>query len=193
MDRNELDDWTASNLFMVPLLSIARYKLNIHGLINSFLINGESEEQLENILYLLFTPPNTDKFNDFIEQEKEESGLVVVSEQDFPPNFVLIGCKLPEEFKEDYKLFWEGKFSKMSKDYKDRIPDKVRMSGGNGKTIAKTSIQHMIFEKNAELRIHWENRLDVVFSDDLELWSIPDPEKETFKLFKHEKSTTGVA
>ena len=193
MDRNELDDWTASNLFMVPLLSIPRYKLNIHGLINSFLINGESEEQIENVLYLLFTPPNIDKFNDFIEQEKEEVGLIIVSEQDFPPNFVLLGCKLPEEFKDDYKLFWEGKFSQMSKDFKNRIPDKVRMSSGNGKTIAKTSIQHMIFEKNPELRLHWENRLDVIFTDDLELWSIPDTEKETFKLFKHEKSTTGVA
>jgi hypothetical protein len=190
--ENELDSWTASNLFLVPLLGIYRYKLREMGFINSFMYNSEMEEQIEGVIHLLFSPSSTEKFNEFLEIQREE-GLTIIQEQDYPPTFSLITCLLPKHLKEDYELFWKGHYSKMSKEYKDLIPHKVRKTDENGKTITSPSLQHLVFQKDVGLRRNWEERLNVLFPDDLDLWSVPDVEKETFKLFKHEKSTTGVA
>ena len=187
MIRDDLLLWTVSNLFYVPMFKIGRPKLAKHGFVNSYLFNGESEEQIENAIYLLFKPDNMELFNDFVEELREKK-VPIIGENDYPDGFVLLTLQLPSKYQKDYDLIWEGAYSKTSEDFQKTIPSYVKYNKPNGVSVTDMTIQHMIFSRYEFLRRHWESSLNIVMEDTQELWSKPTVESETFKLENHVKS-----
>lgn len=185
---DEMRQWTVSNMLIVPILGIGRIKLGKYGFINSFLFNEEEEVVYENVIYLLFNPPSIEQFNQFLFEERER-GVNIVQEIDYPGNYVMIVYKLPDKFKGDYALIWEGKYSQLSADYKKIIPSTIRYTKANGFTSTDKTIQHMLFDKDPVLRKFWEEELNVIMDNKQELWTLPTKEKETFKLKNYEPIT----
>lgn len=191
MISDELKQWTVSNLFLIPMFNIGRPKLEKHGFVNSYLFNGEEENQPENTLNLLFCPPDIEKFNDFIFQEKQK-GAPIIDEKDYLGNNIVVVYKLPEKYAKDYALLWEGKYSKMSEDFKKTIPSTVKYLDSKGYSVTNMTIQHMIFERYQPLKKYWEDVFKVEMIEDQELWTKPTKESETFKLITYEQLATNI-
>lgn len=183
MINPEVLKWTASNLFLVPLLQIGRPKLINMGFINSYLIHGESDAVYENAIHLLFKPVSKENFNNFLQEERER-GAPIVNEEDYPEGLVLVTYLLPKEYESDYALIWEGKYSKTSDAYQKSIPAYIKYIK-KGVPVKEVTIQYMILTRHESLRKHWEKELDVAIEEGNELWAKPTKEKETFKLSNH--------
>lgn len=183
--------WSVSNLFLVPLLNVGRNRLDRHGFINSYMFNQEEALEYESALHLLFMPPDMVDFNDFLEEERERRA-VILDEHDYPGGYILLSYELPKRFKRDYQLIMEGRFSETSAAYKNAIPAVVKAKENNI-IKSQTSLQHMVFNKDVELRHSWEKMLDVTLHEDQELWSKPVIDKETFKISIYDElSSTGI-
>ena len=182
MINEEILKYTPSSLFLVPLLNIGRTTLSNLQFINSFLYNGESEDNYEtDIIYLLFKPNKPEEFNSFVDDERDRS-MCILEELDYPDGLIMLCYELPKQFKEDYTTIWEGRYSETSSEYKKSIP-KIVSYFNNGTKVNEISLQHMIFSKDENLRKAWENFLHMEFEDkNQELWEKPTIVKETFKL-----------
>jgi hypothetical protein len=173
------------------MFNIGRAKLDKHGFVNSYLFNGEEEVQIKNSLNLLFCPPDIEKFNDFIFQEKEK-GAPIIDEKDYLGNNIIIVYKLPDKFQSDYDLLWEGKYSQMSEEFKKTIPGVVKYTDSRGYPVTNRTMQHMVFDRYAPLRKYWEEAFNQEMTEEQELWTIPTVESETFKLMTYEQLTRDI-
>jgi DNA recombination-dependent growth factor C len=52
----------------------------------------------------------------------------------------------------------------------------------NGLHRDEISLQYRIFKKTDDLKQYWEDRLDIVFTDDMEVWDGFDFRRETLNL-----------
>ena len=74
-------------------------------------------------------------------------------------------------------------YSKTSEDFQNQFPIKISIVRANLER-RELSLQHRIFNKTSDLKEYWENKLDVVFSDDMEVWEGFHIENETLDLDK---------
>ena len=187
----DLKRWTVSNMLVLPILKLNRKHLNELGFINSFLFNGEADDELEGVIHLLFKPVKKDDFNLYADALRETGDLV--DESDYYGGYTILTLKLPEEFKEDYEILWTGKYSRLSKEYKKQFPVTIKYSDRRNRPVESKTIQYMIFNRDPELREMWEEEFGMTMGQDWELWRLMEKEAETFKLSKYEKSATTVA
>lgn len=174
-----------SCVFILPVLKIGKRKLESLGLVDTYLLNGEESMVYENCIHLLFKPSSISRFNDFLMEEKQKRASIV-DENDYPGGLVLITYQLPSRFKEDYDLIWQGKYSETSKEYQEMFPKTVKVTTSAGHLVTEMSGQHMVFSRYQPMRRKLEEELGAELSEDQELWTIPDIERETFKLKNHE-------
>jgi len=133
-------------------------------------------------VYLFDSEHNVDKYNLFVcfkwhGHKKFEDSLNIIrhnpqyrgefSYQD--GNYIVFILELLEEFKSEYDLFLEGKYSKFSDKAKEIIC----------RHRSSDSIIKSILNKCNSLKEMWEKDLNIVISDSSELWSIYDRCEET--------------
>jgi DNA recombination-dependent growth factor C len=78
-------------------------------------------------------------------------------------------------------LIREGLYSRTSEDFQ-KMFSKVIKIVKNGLHKDEISLQYRIFNKTEDLRLYWEDRIDVVFTENMEVWGGFDSIKETLNL-----------
>ena len=179
---------TITSIFMVPTLKIDRELLKENNFINGYSIDKRRDAQYNGCIYLLFKPENLDKFRSFLDGEYQRTKQVI-DDYDYEDGYVVIVYKLDTKWKKDFSLIREGLYSQTSEKFQAIFPKNVKLIR-QSIPIEKTSIQFRIFNKTTDLRDYWEDRLDISFTDDMEVWDGFIIEKETLDLEKLKQEET---
>lgn len=143
-----------------------------------------------NPIYLLFEPDQLNaEFNDFL--KGLSNNIHFIETHSVGIRKVVLVFKIPDLFKADFKLFLEGKYSKLTDAYKRcfALEKPVKNDRGDIKRdvtgamqMEKTNYFH-IFNKTQKLRDLYKSKLGLDFelSEDLELFDIINKDKETLK------------
>jgi hypothetical protein len=173
---------TITSIFMVPTLKINRDDFTENNFLNAYLEDVRRDIQYENAVYLLFKPVNFDKFREFLDKEYERT-KDIIDDYDYEEGFVVLVYQLNKKWEKDFDIVKQGKYSETSKDFQN-IFTKVIKVVNNGLRRDEISLQYRIFNKSEELRKYWEDKLDVSFTDDMELWRTFVYEDEVLDLDK---------
>lgn len=173
---------TITSIFIVPTLKINRDRLKGNGFINGYVSDCQREDQYENCIYIVFKPENVEKFRDFLQDEYDRT-VSIIEDYDYEDGIVVVVYQLNKEFYKDVELIKQGKYSKTSKMFQEIFPRiiKIRREGLHRDEI---SLQYRIFNKTADLREYWENKIGVAFDDTMEVWTGWNEENESFDITK---------
>jgi hypothetical protein len=173
---------TVTSIFIVPTLSIGKERLADNDFINGYIKDNRKEVQYDNSIYLLFKPKSLDKFRLFLDEEYERTKSIV-DDYDYEDGYVVVVYKLNERLKDDIELIKQGKYSQTSPKFQEIFPKIVKVTRGN-RSYDQISTQYRIFNKTEDLRKYWEEKLDIDFDEDMEVWSGFFEENETMNLEK---------
>lgn len=173
---------TITSIFIVPTLKINRDKLKENGYLNGYMSDVRRDVQYENAVYLLFKPDNFDRFREFLVDEYERTNQLI-DDYDYEDGFVVVVFTLDEKWKKDFALVREGLYSQTSKEFQDSFPKVIKIVK-SGLHRDEISLQFRIFKKTEDLRKYWEDRLDMEFTEDMEVWNGFDIENEVLDLDK---------
>ena len=167
---------------MVPTLGFAKDSLKQNGFINGYAINNLNDLKYENSIYLLFYPENLDLFKKFLDNEYERTEQII---EDFncDNNHIVVIYSLDSEYKKDFNLVYKGKYSKTSDEFKNLFPQTVEINHLNFVKKEK-SLQYRVFNRTQDLIDYWEDKLNVTFEENQEVWQIFNKEKETLNIKK---------
>ena len=171
---------TVATIFMVPTLKIKRETLMENGFINGYLSDSRRDVQHRNAVYLLFKPTNLDKFREFLDNEYERTNYIL-DDYDYEDGYVVVVYQLNPVWREDFMLIREGMYSRTSQDFQKDFPKVIKIMK-NGLHRDEISLQYRIFKKTDDIKQYWEERLDIVFTDDMEVWDGFDIARETLDL-----------
>lgn len=156
----------ATTMFIVPLLKFNKAELiDSYGFKSAYIEDSYKEEQYERAIYMVFKPKFINKFNDFVEEERDR----IIDEYDYPGGYIVLVYQWDEKWKKDIELILKGKFSKTSKAFKREIPEFVLIKGV-GFPKQKLSTQHMIFQKSELIKKYWQDLYDIEFEEEDEIW-----------------------
>lgn len=173
---------TITSIFIVPTLKINRDDLKENGYLDGYMSDARRDVQYENAVYLLFKPDNLDRFRDFLEKEYERTKQLI-DDYDYEDGFVVLVYTLDKKWKKDFDLIKEGLYSQTSKEFQELFP-KVLKIMKNNLHRDEISLQHRIFRRSDDLRAYWENKIDISFDENMEVWDGFDIENETLDLDK---------
>jgi hypothetical protein len=159
---------TVTSIFMVPTLKISREKLRENGYLNGYLSDVRRDIQYQNAVYLLFKPGNLDQFREFLDSEADRTKQII-DDYDYEDGFVVVVYTLDKKWKKDFGIVREGLYSKTSKEFQDSFPKVIKIMK-NGLHRDEISMQYRIFNKTQDLREYWEKRIDMEFTEDMEVW-----------------------
>ena len=171
---------TITSIFIVPTLKINRDKLKENGYLNGYMSDVRRDVQYENAVYLLFKPDNFDKFREFLVDEYERTNQLI-DDYDYEDGFVVVVFTLDKKWKKDFALVREGLYSQTSKEFQDSFPKVIKIIK-SGLHRDEISLQFRIFKKTDDLRKYWEDRLDMQFTEDMEVWDGFNIENEVLDL-----------
>ena len=173
---------TITTIFIVPTLGVDRDDLKQNGFLNGYVSDERRDIQHKDAIYLLFKPEDLDKFRDFLERETSKNKNII-DDYDYEDGYVVLVYKLNTKWKKDYMLIREGLYSKTSKKFQELFPQTIIVSRGK-KQLPKheKTLQHRVFEKSDELKDYWEKKIEISFTDDMELWEGFHVENETLNL-----------
>lgn len=173
---------TITSIFMVPTLKIDRDKLKENGYLNGYMSDVRRDVQYENSVYLLFQPTNLDKFREFLDDEYQRTKQLI-DDYDYEDGFVIVVYQLDKKWNKDFVLVREGLYSQTSKEFQDSFPKVIKIVK-SGLHRDEISLQFRIFKKTEDLRKYWEDRLDMQFTEDMEVWNGFDIDNEVLDLDK---------
>lgn len=168
---------TITSIFMVPTLKIPKEKLLKSNFINGYIKDLNRDVQYENAVYLLFKPENIDIFREFVDSEYERTQSLI-DDYNYDNKHIVLVYQLDNNFKNDFELIKQGKYSKTSKEFQNLFPEKLIISI-KGYNREEVSLQYRIFNKTEDLLKYWEEILDVQFKEKYELWYKFKEESET--------------
>lgn len=169
-----------TSIFMVPTLKIGKKKLNNNGFVNAYIKDSRRDVQYDECIYLLFHPENLDAFREFLDEEYERTKSIV-DEYDYESGFVVVVYKLDEQFKEDFQLIREGKYSKTSEKFQEQFPKFVTIEKDKLKK-EEISLQFRVFNKTSDLQEFWEEKIGIRFTSEHEFWEGFHEENEILDL-----------
>ena len=173
---------TITSIFMVPTLNVSKGCLKDNGFINGYIKDENQDAEYKDCIYLLFKPDNLDKFREFLDDEYERT-KDIVEDYDYEDGYVVIVYKLNIKFKTDFMIIKTGKYSKTSKSFQELFPKAVKIKV-EGRYRDEISLQVRIFRKTRDLVEFWENKLEVSFDEDQEVWQGWDEENEILNINK---------
>jgi len=171
-----------TSIFMVPTLNAPKDALRNNGFVNGYIKDIKRDDGYEECVYLLFRPENLDKFREFLDSEYDRTKSII-EDYDYEDGYVVIIYQLNSKFKKDFELIQIGKYSKTSKDFQKMFP-KIVSINKNGHNKDEISLQYRIFNRADDLIEFWENKLNIEFKDEYEVWEGWDEEKEVLDIDK---------
>lgn len=99
-------------------------------------------------------------------------------------DYSMVVIEFPESFNSDYENVIEGKYSKLSEDFKSKFPVAQELLNSKKQVVGKEyTIYYHIFNKTDWLKEFWMKRLNLFELDDrLELWGQPDQKDLVFDI-----------
>lgn len=171
---------TITSIFMIPLLKINKDSLREMGFINAYIGDNNIDVSYENAIHLLFKPKSLSSFRTFLQEEYDRT-TNIIDDYDYGGGFVVVVYKLNSKFINDINLIKKGLYSKTSKVFQKEFPKSVKILTESG-LKEEISLQFRIFNKTKDMVDYWEEKLDVHFTDDQEVWYSFDIEKETLSM-----------
>jgi len=165
-----------------------------HGLVNTYLYNKKEARDKPNKIYLLFnrglvydkmetTSVAWLSMNEFILSSIRFKELVFMDE-----NYIVYSLELPKSLNRDFKAIYASEYSKVSKEYKEKI-DIVQKkfpvtSNMIGYKISEYNIPYCIVTKSGKLKEELVDELKLTEFDteSIELYPKFKKEKETFSI-----------
>jgi hypothetical protein len=173
---------TITTIFIVPIFSIGKEKLTNNGFVNGFIKDSRRDVQYKDSVYLLFKPEDLDKFKVFLDSEYEKTKSII-DDYDYEEGYVVVVYQISPRLMPDIELVKQGKYSKTSSKFQQIFPKIVTIKK-NGFQKDELSLQYRVFNKTEDLKQFWEDKFDVVFDDDMEVWSGFSEDYETLDLDK---------
>lgn len=101
-------------------------------------------------------------------------------------DYFMVVIEFPQEFVKDYDLILQGKYSKLSEEFKKSFPEtKPVFNSSNIKIGLEYTIYYHIFNKTEWLNNFWLKKLNLVELDkNLELWEKPKENDIIFNINK---------
>lgn len=171
-----------TSIFMVPTLKINRENLKVNGFINGYVKDVRRDVQYENCIYVLFRPENIETFRDFLDTEYERTKSII-DDYDYEDGFVVLVYQLDKKFKRDFDLVKQGKYSKTSPEFQELFPRIIKIKK-DGYSRDEVSLQYRIFNKTEDLKTYWEEKIGIMFDEDMEIWSGWIEENEVLNIDK---------
>ncbi len=108
----------------------------------------------------------------------------VVFSYELVNDYCMIAIDFPEEYTPDYDHIVNGRYSKLSENFKKGFPVSRDVFNSNKERVgAEYTIYYHIFNKTDWLRNFWLERLDLMELDSkLELWTKPDEKELIFNI-----------
>jgi len=167
---------TTTTILLMPMIGMNKRQLGKYGFLNAYVDDKDYNIHYENAIYLLFKPEPPSRIEDFVSLERESP--LFQDEYDYEGGYVVVVYRIMPKWISDYKLWREGKYSKMSKLYQDSFKKIVKvMDPQTGIISEETSLPYHIFNRTEDLREMQERDTGVnlaKFGPDFEYWSIPD-------------------
>ena len=165
-----------------------------HGLVNTYLFYDKNKEEKANEIYLLFnrgliynkmdiTSVGWLSMNEFILSSSNFNSLVFMDD-----NYIVYSLKLPKKYSRDLNKIYSSKYSKVSKEYKEKLdivqtefPVTENMIGFK---ISQYNVPYCIVTKSGKLKeeLMEELILNELNAKELELYPKFKKENETFSL-----------
>jgi len=165
---------------MVPTLKVPKDSLLNNGFVNAYISDVDRDIQYPDSVYLLFLPIDIEQFREFLDDEYDRTESVI-DDYDYPNGYVVIVYKLNSNFKEDFNLVKEGKYSETSNEFQESFSRVVKIKK-NGLHKDQVSLQYRIFNKTEDMIKYWEDKIGIEWSKDLEVWDGFDIAKETLNI-----------
>lgn len=159
---------TITNIFIVPTLGISREELNNNNFINGYIQDIEKEGYPEDLVYLLFQPKNKAKFRKFLDEERDRT-TSLIEDYDYSNGYTVVVYALDMKWYGDFEIIKTGKYSQTSKNFQAIFP-KVTKIKINNLHKDELCLQYRIFNKTQDLIDHWENKFNIKFSEEDEVW-----------------------
>jgi hypothetical protein len=159
---------TITHIFIVPTLGISREDRIANGFLNGYIRDDIRGIHYEDSIFLLFRPKQLDRFREFLDSEYERTKQVI-DDYDHKGGFVVVVYKLDMKYAEDYNLIKQGRYSRTSPEFQKLFPKKVPITV-NGVPYEEFSLQYRIFTKAKDLIDFWEEKFDLQFNEEQELW-----------------------
>ena len=173
---------TITTIFIVPIFSIGKERLTNNGFVNGFIKDSRRDVQYKDSVYLLFKPEDLDKFKVFLDSEYEKTKSII-DDYDYEEGYVVVVYQISPRLMPDIELVKQGKYSKTSSKFQQIFPKTITIKK-NGFQKDELSLQYRVFNKTEDLKQFWEDMFDVVFDDDMEVWSGFSEGYETLDLDK---------
>jgi hypothetical protein len=159
---------TITSIFFVPTLNIPREELRNNGFLNGYSKDGIKDVNYEDSIYLLFKPKQLDRFREFLDGEYERTKQIL-DDYDHRNGFVVVVYKLDMKYAKDFSLIRQGRYSHASPEFQKLFPEEVTILL-NGIPHKEVSLQYRIFNKTKDLIDFWEEKFDLQFNEEQELW-----------------------
>lgn len=173
---------TVTSIFMVPLLKINKDNLREMGFVNAYISDSNSDIKYENAIYMLFKPKNLKDFRAFLNEEYERT-TNIIDDYDYSGGFIVVVYRLNPKFINDISLIKQGLYSKTSKNFQQEFPKTIKVLSSSS-LKEEISLQFRIFNKTKDMVDYWEEKLNVHFTENQEVWHSFDEEKEVLTLEK---------
>lgn len=190
---NRLNDtkFNITSIFLTKFLFGANFdSLKKAGFINSYIKDPMVQDMIDIVttedsreLFLLFknNKLSTKTLTSIVETFLIIPGKVILS-YEYIGNYSMIVISYPERFKGDFDKIVEGKYSKLSEEFKKGFPETREVLNSEQKVLGlEYTLYYHIFNKTDWLKKFWLKRLDLVeLNENLELWEKPRKEDLVF-------------
>lgn len=174
-------DYNKSGYFLLPLTYIPKKAFqHAHSV---FSVNSHNIDA-NNHVFVIF---NKEKLT--VDDLQLLNSSIAYEDHEYIGNLVLVTFTL-DQFKEDHKLFLEGKYSKFSEKAKNAIGNHFNFKTKGNKEIIHEPIYKILYPNKKDRDALAELLLDhndPPLKEDAEIYSIPDKEVETFNISKFYK------
>lgn len=182
-----------STVFLLPGIEIKselKNRFYNFGFINTFLTCPPLTYPWP-VLYIVFRPQVIDlDFMRFADELQKNTNFI--DTLDAGGGKVLMVYRVPKRFLRDYELFLEGKYSKLSPEYRRcfqmeqfKLDAHDRPIKEQGRYVKEYTDFYHIFNRTEYIKDIWKERLgyraDEHILDDMELYSKQDPLRETLE------------
>lgn len=201
---DKLMQWNCSTIFLLNPLDLDKQRLDKIGFKGTYLNDEYNKTEYENPVFILFKPENVFNFQVFVDAEydrvnKHTGSKDLRGDYNRGDGEVVLVYEFP--FAEDYQRFITGKYSEFSEEIIKTYPKTIKFKKGDNE-VTLLGIPYRIITKDKESQellteaygdnflVHQpiltmaemlEDRYGTPFTEDMELWTLPNIEKETLK------------
>jgi hypothetical protein len=162
-----------SKSYLLPLYDGYIKIKYVGSIVNTYLFLEGKENKC---LIIQYSKRDTEEFNNYINQLKEEKLVVDIQDKE---DYIYIILHVPEELEKDFDNFIYGNFSKISN--KNKIVNFLMENYGARSFQAINRIKQVL-HKDRALKEELEYSLDISIPEGSELSSVPNKQMETIKI-----------